>query len=226
MRSWPCALRLCRDPNGLSPELITSSLISPLMPQPGARAGLPGGSWHTWLPAFMDAVVSSLALLALHCVSHLPHQRSAQGRERESFMLSHSPLPACVPRQPGKPLAGSLKARSYQHCSGVRKVSWGQHWGDRGHHGKSHFAEGSAWEDKGWCHRKGAAHSNAGCVSPPNESPLSSVIPFILLSLSEGWDTEKIFCIFPCTTAGRKFFHTGNFAKVLGNTLEGVGRAV
>lgn len=64
----------CPDPDGLSPELISSSLISPLMPQPGARAGLPGGSWYTWLPVFMDAVVSSLALLAPHCVSHFPQQ--------------------------------------------------------------------------------------------------------------------------------------------------------
>lgn len=129
-----------------------------------------------------------------------------------------------LPRRAGKPLASSLKARSYKHCSGVRKVPWGQDWGDRGHHRKSHFAEGSTWEDNGWHHGEGADRLEHGLCVPSEQEPALLWIPFVLLSPSQGWDTEKICCSFPCRTVGRKFCQAGNFAKALGDTLEGAGR--
>lgn len=94
MRSWHSALRLCPDPDGLSPELITSSLISPLMPQPGAHAGLPWGELvhlatsfygcSRFQPGFAGSALCFSPSLAMKCL----------GRKRESFMLNHPHLSA------------------------------------------------------------------------------------------------------------------------------------
>lgn len=62
------------------------------------------------------------------------------------------------------------------------------------------------------------------CVHP-NKSPLTSVTLFILLSPSQGW-TQKISVAFFLTLLLAENFSIQETGKVLGNTLEGIGRAV
>lgn len=94
-----------------------------------------------------------------------------------------------LPRCPGKLLAIHLEARSHQHNSGLRKVPWGQDRGDRGHHRKSHFAEGSAWDTTAGVTAREQPDWDMGCMSPPSKSPLSSEVPSILLSVPlRGWE--------------------------------------
>lgn len=164
----------------------------------------------------MDAVCFQLGF-AGHalCFSPSPAVKCRGQEERKLTAKPSSLASLCCPGAPKQPLARSPKARSYQHCSGARKVPWGQDWGDGGHHEKSQFAEGSAWEDNGWRHSKGASRPEHGLCVPSN--PLRPPDP------SWAWDTQRICCSFPCRTVGRKFCQVGNFATALSARWRGTG---
>lgn len=163
----------------------------------------------------MDAACFQLSF-AGHalCFSPSPAMKCRGQGERKLSAKPPSLASPCCPGTPEQPLARSPKARSYQHCSGVRKVPWGQGWGDRGHHEKSQF-EGSAWKDNGWRHGEGASSPEQGLCVP--SSPLPPPDPFW------AWDTQKICCSFSCRTVGRKFCQVGNFATALSARWRGTG---
>lgn len=81
------------DPDGLSPELITSSLISPLMPQPGVRGELVHLAASFYGCSFSQAGFAGSAL----CFSPSPAVKCTGQGERK--LRAKPPSPASLSAQ-------------------------------------------------------------------------------------------------------------------------------